>query len=144
MQGLGVGTHVFNRFFTLGLLRGGLASPLLSARFVPRAVAAAAPAFLPLPLLSAAAGVEAASEALSKDEAWIPASPLVDDGGDEASLTLVSFSSAAGLSLGKRLSNFDDSLRTMVRLGVFVVAFLGDDEGMLFVTMYEVGTAVTK
>jgi hypothetical protein len=101
---------------------------------VPRGVAAAAaPVFLPLPLLSAAAGVEAASEALSKDEAWIPASPLVDDGGDEASLTLVSFSSTAGLSLGKRLSNFDDSLRTTVRVFV-VVAFLGD-EGMLFVAM---------
>lgn len=77
--------YIFNRFFALGLLRGALLAPgspfSLRALFVPLAVALP---FLPLPF-SAAAGVEAASEALSKEDAWAPASPLVDDGGDEAS-----------------------------------------------------------
>lgn len=42
----------------------------------------------------------------------------MDDGGDEASLILTSFSSMDGLSWGKRLRRVDESLRTIVRLGI--------------------------
>ena len=86
--------------------------------------------FFALPsVVATGAGVEAASEALSKDEACRPASSPVEDGGDEASLTGTSFSSTAGASWGNWRRTVDDSLRTMVRLGGVVVFF--DGVGMM-------------
>lgn len=122
-NGSGECAYNFSFFLAaLGLLRGALgASPVLSrALFVPLALPAPFPFLAFPPSVAAGAGVEAASEALSKEEACT-SSPLVDDGGDEASLILTSFSSRAGVSWGKRLRMLDESFRTIVRLGGVVV-----------------------
>jgi hypothetical protein len=66
-------------------------------------------------LASAFAGVEAASEALSTEDAGGNWSPEVDDGGDEASW-IWSLSSDGVLSLGKRLKSLGDTLSTTVRV----------------------------
>lgn len=63
------------------------------------------------------AGVEAASEALSTEEAGSTASPDVDEGGDEIMSFALSLSSEGVLLLGKRESRVEDSFRTMARLG---------------------------
>jgi hypothetical protein len=84
------------------------------------------------------AGVDAASEALSTEEAGGRGSPEVDDGGDEVSFDLA-LSSGDVLLLGKRASRLDGSFRTMARLERLLVDGLeagmsrGDVFGILYI-----------